>query len=140
MDDHLNKALSIGAALILLMLAFTAFLSCYRQNEAFLQKAMDTSSGNALFGEAVVGISPHATGAEVICFILEKNRQEQEAVLTGIYDSQAVLAQCPLPDILVDGTSYALCDIAAIQPSDAYDSSYTVDAQGEIIRMEFMKR
>lgn len=140
MDEHLNKALYIGVSLILFMLAFTAFLTSYRENEAFLQKAIDTSSRNTLYGEAEGGASPHATGDEVVCFILEKTRQEQEATLAGLYGSQTGLAQNLLPDMLVDGISYEHYDITSIQSADRYALRYVVNAQGEIIRMEFTKR
>ncbi len=140
MDEHVNRALSIGVALILFMLAFASFISSYRENEAFLQKAIDTSSRNTLYGEKETGLSPHATGDEVVCFILEKTRQEQEAALTSLYDSQAGQPQDPLPDMFVDGISYDLYDIATIRWDDRYALRYVVDAQGKIIRMDFTKR
>lgn len=141
MDGHISRALTVGVAIMLFMLGFTLFLSGYTANERFLDVVMEDK--NALDPVLVTDSESYTvSGAEVTCFILEKVRQDEQAMLDTLYQQEQNGGELerPLPDILVDGRSYRDAALSSIHPDDAYHPSYSVDSSGRVIMIEFTER
>lgn len=142
MSEQMTRVLYLGCALLLLVLAFSAFFSMYRDYQTYVSQVRDCTDSQGLARmEAYAQNDGDMTGHEVVNLILAKRREDKERLLEELYEDPAAPAAFEeYPDIVINGVSYRDVQMDAFEPDAAFQCETVFDANGKPVKMEIRGR
>ncbi|SHI91790.1 hypothetical protein [Thermoclostridium caenicola] len=142
MNEQMNRALYIGCALLLLVLAFTSFFSLYRDYRDYASRVREyTDTPGVATMETFSGCFGDMTGHEVANLLLARRRTDRERILNSLYEDTAGPSEFgELPELVIDGESYEDFRLESIDPDGTYQADIRFNAYGRPVRIEIRGR
>lgn len=142
MNEQINRALFLGCFLMMLVFAFSAFFSAYRDYEAYASRVRDyTGPTGVAMEESYDESNGYMKGYDVVNLILARRHADREQLMGELYHDPAdPPAVEEYPELMIDGESYQDYPVEDIEPNSAFESDTVFDSCGRPVRIEIRGR